>query len=180
MGTTTKLITAEELLAMGDIGRCELIAGEVVKLSPTGYEHGRIAGRIAWILGDHVLRNRLGEVLTAEGGFVLARDPDIVRAPDVAFVRAGRNAGRRSAGFFDGAPDLAVEVISPSDAWPDVQAKVESWLEHGCESCWVVDPRNQVVSIHRKDGTVTKLKPGQELRDEALPGFVAQVATVFE
>ncbi len=179
MTTTTKSITADALLAMGDIGRCELIYGEVVHMSPTGFEHGHIAARLARLLDTWNEQHHGGVVLGAETGFQLEHNPDLVRAPDVAFVAANRIGEQLPAGFFQGAPDLAVEVVSPSDTWPEVEAKVEMWLAHGCRSCWVVDPRNRRISIYGQDGTITKLKESQDLTDAQLAGFSVPVASVF-
>jgi len=179
MSTTTKLITGEQLLAMGDIGRCELIYGEVVKMSPSGSEHTHILAQIAKLLGNWNDEHRLGIVFGAEGGFYLQHDPDLVRAPDAAFVENHRVGEKIPTGFFDGPPDLAVEVVSPTDTWPDVESKVEMWLAHGCRSCWVVDPKNRCISLYRKDGSIVKLRQTQTLEDPLLPGFSTPVAAVF-
>lgn len=179
MPTTTKLITGEELLAMGDIGRCELIYGEVVKMSPSGFEHGHLAARAAYLFHLWNDKHKLGVVLGAETGFRLSRNPDLVRAPDVAYVLANRVADELPEGFFEGAPDLAVEVVSPTDSWPEVEAKVEMWLAHGCQSCWIVDPRNRQVTIDRGDGKISKLKISQDIEDPLLPGFRVPVSSVF-
>lgn len=112
---TNKLITADELLKMGDIGRCELIYGELVMMSPAGAEHGVVAGRIFRFLANYVEDQKLGLVFAAETGFKLSSNPDLVRAPDASFVRADRVAGELKRGFFEGAPDIAVEVVSPDD-----------------------------------------------------------------
>ena len=101
--STTPLITADELLARGDVGRCELIDGRIVEMSPTGWEHGRVVATITLIVAAFVRLHKLGVTSGAETGFVLARDPDRVRAPDVAFVRAGRVPPTGFAGFFQGA-----------------------------------------------------------------------------
>ena len=111
----TSITTAEQLLAAGDIGRCELVRGELILMSPTSYHHGRVAGRIYELLSAHVRQHRLGDTLVGEPGFYLERHPDTVRAPDVAFVQAERAAHAPARGFYDGAPDLAVEVLSPDD-----------------------------------------------------------------
>ncbi len=136
MSTTTKLITGEQLLAMGDIGRCELIYGEVVRMSPSGCEHGQITISIGTLLKIWNNQHKRGVVWGADPGFRLERNPDLVRCPDVAFVEAHRVGDETPTGFFDGPPDLAVEVVSPTDSWPDVESKVEMWLAHGCRSCW--------------------------------------------
>ena len=179
MSTTTKLTTAEELLAMGDIGRCELIYGELVMMSPSGFEHTHIGIRVGRLLDVWNDQHKLGMVLGADGGFVVERNPDTVRAPDAAFVEARRIGDKLPTGYFEGAPDLAVEVVSPGDSWPEVNAKAEMWLAHGCKSCWVVDPRSRTVTVYRKDGSIGKFKETDELEDAALPGFRTPVAAIF-
>ena len=174
----TKLITAEELFEMGDIGRCELIDGEIVRMSPSGAEHGNVAMTIGAILREFVKANGLGKVFAAETGFKLAARR--VRAPDVAFVRAERLAGGVPKKFFPGPPDLAVEVVSPSDTWPEVEEKVEDWLARGTQSCWVVDPKTRLVMLHRPGGQVTRLDHGGVVTDDLLPGFALRVTEIFE
>src|SRR5919206_2667519 len=117
MATQRRLMTAEELWRMPDDGqRHELIAGELTTMPPSGFEHGRLTARLTASLSRHVRTHGLGEVLAAETGFLLARDPDLVRAPDVAFVSRERVAAAGEvAGYCPGAPDLAVEVVSPND-----------------------------------------------------------------
>src|SRR5215210_9215561 len=114
MSTTTQLTTAEELLAMPDDGfRYELVGGELRRMAPAGHHHGRLTVNVTIPLGQHVREHGLGSVYAAETGFLLARDPDMVRAPDVAFVRRERlTAPRDTTSYFPGAPDLAVEVVS--------------------------------------------------------------------
>src|SRR4051812_39524511 len=109
---STRLITADELLEMGDLGRCELIYGELIMMSPAGAAHGLVAMRFGRFLGEFVDRNGLGAVFAAETGFKIARDPDLVRASDVSFVKKDRLAAGLPNGFFEGVPDLAVEVNS--------------------------------------------------------------------
>jgi Uma2 family endonuclease len=174
----TKPITAEELFDMGDIGRCELIDGEIVRMSPSGAEHGRVAMNLGAILRQHVKAHGLGKVFAAETGFKLA--PRRVRAPDVAFVRAERLTQGIPAKFFDGAPDLAVEVVSPSDSWPDVEAKVEDWLARGARSCWVVDPKARRVVVYRPDGRAARLDDKAVVTDDTLPGLSLPVAEIFD
>ena len=175
----TKLITAEELFDMGDIGRVELIDGEIVRMSPSGAEHGSVAMNLGAILRQFVKANKLGRVFAAETGFKLA--PRRVRAPDVAFVRAERLSGGVPAKFFDGPPDLAVEVVSPSDAWHEVEAKIEDWLSRGTRSCWVVDPKTRLVVVYHPGGHGTRLDIKAVITDEqVLPGFSVPVAEVFD
>lgn len=145
-----RLVTAEELLEMPDDGfRYELVRGELRKMAPAGYRHGKSAGKINGLLFVHVTANNLGTVPTAETGFLLASDPDLVRVPDVAFVRREREeAAGIVDGFFPGPPDLAVEVISPNDRYTEVAEKVEDWLNAGTRMVVVVDPRRRVAVVH--------------------------------
>jgi Uma2 family endonuclease len=129
--TSTKLITADELLAMGDIGRCELIYGELVMMSPAGFTHGEVVSRIDRLIGNFVTENDLGVTLGAETGYILARNPDLVRAPDVSVVLKARLPSNTLNKFFPGAPDLAVEVVSPDDTMREVSDKADLWVAHG-------------------------------------------------
>ena len=175
----TKLVTAEELFEMGDVGRCELIDGQIVRMSPSGAEHGNVAMNLGAILRQFVKANGLGRVFAAETGFKLA--PRRVRAPDVAFVRAERLAAGIPDKFFDGPPDLAVEVVSPSDAWHEVEAKIEDWLAHGTRSCWVVDPKTRLVMVYHPDGQGMRLDYRSTITDEqVLPGLSLPVVEVFD
>jgi Uma2 family endonuclease len=118
--------------------------------------------------------------MAAETGFRISRDPDTVRAPDVAFVCAQRVPRRIPRGYFDGAPDLAVEVLSPEDRASEVMAKVQDWLEAGCREVWVVDPKTQTVSVHRSRNETLILHAADRLISDALlPGFSLSVAEIF-
>jgi Uma2 family endonuclease len=181
MTVASKPITAEELFEMGDVGRCELINGEILPMAPAGAEHGSMVIAISVPLALHVRAHRLGRVYGAETGFLIARQPDTVRAPDVAFVAGDRVPEQPRRGYFDGPPDLAVEVISPSDTMSEVKAKVEQWLAAGTVSVWVIDPPNRLVEVYRKGQPVLQYRTGDELRDEpTLSGFVLKVDQLFE
>jgi Uma2 family endonuclease len=150
--------TAEDLLAPGDIGPCELVRGALVMISPAGFEHGVITQRIAAFLYAHVATRQLGVDSAAETGFLLARSPDTVRAPDVAFVAQARLPRGRTVGFFEGAPDLAIEVFSPCETRDDAAraratAKISDWLAGGCLEVWSVDPGTRTVTMHTADGS---------------------------
>ena len=179
MSTVTNVTTAEQLLAT-NLQHCELIAGELIMMSPAGFDHGRFASRIVTALENHVSRLALGIVTTAEAGFQLARDPDTVRAPDVAFVRAARVPPGGVKGYFQGAPDLAVEVVSPSDRPDEVAAKVQDWLRAGCSMVWVVEPANRTVAVHRRGSEVAIATTVDALTGgDVLPGFSTPVARIF-
>ena len=179
--TSSKPVTADDLLAMGDIGRCELIYGELVMMSPAGAEHGVVALRFGSFLREFVEANDLGYVFAAETGFMITRGPDLLRAADASFVRKARIPGAIPSGYIDGVPDLAVEVVSPRDTKREVAEKVDMWLANGCAVVWIADPKPQTVTLRRVGQKPTMLTVGEEIRDEPLlPGFVLPLAKVFK
>lgn len=172
--------TAAELLAAGDIGRCELIRGELVMMSPAGGEHGRIAMLMAIEIGGFVLKHRLGDVYAAETGFHIEAMPDTVRAPDVAFIAAARSKATRTRKFIRGAPDLVVEVLSPEDRPRQVREKFKQWIDSGVRLAWVVDPDERSVTVHRPMQRAVSLGIADVLcGDDVLPGFELKVADIF-
>lgn len=179
MTTTSKLTTAEELLAMGD-KHSELIKGEIRTMSPTNYGHGRIAIMIGSILLQYVRKHSLGDVLT-ETGFITSTDPDTVIAPDVAFVRATRVPAQENRGrFYPGPPDLAVEVLSPSESSQDVDEKVQEYLQHGTRLVWIVNPKTRSVTVFRPGQPVAHLRATDMLLGhDILPDFSVPVADFF-
>jgi Uma2 family endonuclease len=182
MTTETRYVTAEELLQTPDDGlRRELVRGEVRETSPAGHEHGRTAMRFGTPLGRYVEENDLGEVYAAETGFLLARDPDTVRAPDVAFVTRERAAVVGDApGYFPGAPDLAVEVVSPNDTYAEVEAKIGEWLDAGCRMVVVVNPSNRTVKVHRSATEVAALTVDDAIDGaDVIPGWSLPVRRLF-
>lgn len=181
MTVDTRPFTADELLRLPEDGsRYELVEGELKRMSPSGLQHGRVAARIALHLGAHVLQHRLGEIYIAEAGFVLKRGPDTVRCPDVSFVRTERVIDTN--GFMPGAPDLSVEVISPSDLASEVSFKTAQYLRAGTRAVIVVDPENRVVYVHRASGTdvLTKIAENVLDVDEVVPGWKMPLAEIFE
>ena len=181
MAIEQKLMTADELLAMRDDGyKYELRQGELIRMVPPGLDHGRFGGRLYRPLADHVEARELGEV-TFEFGFRLSPDPDTVRAPDVAFFRGGRVEPIGShPGYVEGAPDLAVEVVSPNDTAADVREKVADYLSAGTRLVWLVYPRVRTVTIYRANGTVEERTVGQSLDGEdVVPGFSIPVERIF-
>jgi Uma2 family endonuclease len=180
--TLPKSVTAEELLTMPDNGmRRELLWGMLKEMTPAGYRHGQVTGNLVHYLDNHCRKMRLGVVLAAETGFVLARNPDLVRAPDVAFIRKEKLPIPDQVKYAEGAPSLAVEVLSPRDAFSEVEEKVRCWLDHGSEEVWVVDPVNERILIYRPEGDVRDLPPTATLASESLlPGFRLTVRDVFQ
>jgi Uma2 family endonuclease len=151
-------------------------------MSPSGHTHGKVAARVTVSLGAFVEDHQLGEVYAAETGFRIRQDPDTVRAPDVAFVAAERlqNGAISLDGYFPGPPDLAVEVISPTDAYTDVEAKVAEWLQSGALAVVVLDPRRKGGAIYRAGGAVALLTVEETLQlPELLPGWSLPLSVVF-
>lgn len=182
MAIARKLLTAEDLLRLPDDGRRhELIAGELRTMAPAGEEHGGIALTIGADLNRHVRAHKLGLVVGAETGFLLATDPDLVRAPDAAFVARERvRATGVVPGYRQGAPDLAIEVVSPHDLYTEVEEKVETWLAHGARLVIVVDPRRRTVRVQRSLTEVRHLTVEDTLEGEdVVPGWALPVRELF-
>ena len=180
--TTQTLVTADELLRMPDDGkRYELIKGELIEMAPAGLRHGEIIATVALLIGHHVRQNSLGSVFAADPGFFLQRDPDTVRAPDVAFIAKNRLSPEGTpAGYSDTIPDLVVEVVSPSDRAGQVQAKIEQWIEHGVKLVWLVHPERRSITVYRSPNEVHVLHEDDTLTgDPVLPGFSCSVSEIF-
>jgi len=178
----SQVMTADELLALPDDSRRhELVAGFVVSEPPASFRHGDIAAEVFTRLIEFMKRKDLGRVVSTETGFLLGHDPDTVRAPDVAFVSRSRieRAGAFR-GFFPGPPDLAVEVLSPSERPADVHAKIGDYLAAGARLVWVIDPARRQVRVHRSLLQPSILDETAMLEgDNVLPGFSVRVARLF-
>jgi Uma2 family endonuclease len=149
-------------------------------MSPAGSRHGAVAMQIGEHMSRFVKHHALGMVFAAETGFIIHRNPDTVRAPDVSFVRAERLADGIPIGFFAGAPDLAVEVVSPDDRPVELAAKVAGWLAAGSTAVWVVDPGKRTATVHCVDGEIDRLSAGDTLADgTVLPGFIMPLTGFF-
>ena len=183
MVTTTRPMTAEELLDLPDDGfRYELIRGKLRKRLPAGQNHGRYAMNIGLSLGGYAKANRLGKSYIADTGYILATDPDHVLALDFAFISNERlNEIGESDGFAQGAPDIAVEVISPNDRYTEVEEKVEDWLNAGCRAVIIVNSRRQTVNLHRSPTDVTTLTKSDTLEiSDIVPGWRMPIEAIFE
>jgi Uma2 family endonuclease len=143
--SSPRMMTADELLTMPDDGnRYELVRGELIQMSPSAIPPGVVASSAVLEIGGFIKPNRLGVCGTADSGFRLSTDPDTVRAPDFWFVRAERvPAEGLPEGYWPGAPDLAVEVLSPSDRFVDVMRKLQKYLAAGTQLVWVIDPKGR-------------------------------------
>ncbi len=182
--TTGSRLTANDLWALGEPdGKYELVDGRIVEMAPPGGIHGRVTARISSRLQEHVKQHGGGEVLVGDVGFVLhlPADPERVRGPDIAFLSKERlPEGRVPEGFLQDAPDLAVEVLSPSDTSPDIQQRVRDFLDGGARLVWIVAPRAKTVTVYRADGSARLLRDEETLEGEdVLPGLTISLGEVF-
>jgi Uma2 family endonuclease len=145
-------LTAESALSLGLSGLWELIDGRVVPMSPAGARHAHVVARVTRALAAFVEAHRLGVVLAGDAGFILRRNPDTVRGPDVAFVTAARLPGRPPAEFLEGAPDLAIEVNSPSDSWKAADKKAGEFIAAGARAVWAIDPGGETAKVYTREG----------------------------
>lgn len=182
MQATTTLMTIEQLLASPEGAKpVELVAGVIRPMTPTGGAHGLISSRILFALSSIVLTNELGALFTEETAFVLKRNPDTLRCPDVAYVAASRLPARGVGfGWMQMAPDLAVEVLSPSDSASEVGAKVHEYLQAGVGLVWVIDPKARTVTVYEPSGQVRVREESDRLDGGSLlPEFSCQIESLF-
>ncbi len=182
MTTAKRLLTVDDLLAMPDDGkRYELIRGVLIEMPPTSHEHGRVVERFGRQIGNFVEDLDLGHGIAAETGVNIERNPDTMRAPDYGFISYDRMTEPPPLrGFADVIPDLVVEVVSPDDRQPELDAKTQMWLGAGVRLALVVYPATQEVYAHHDDGSVVRFGINDTLTgDPVLPGFTCPVADIF-
>jgi len=179
--STGTLVTAEQLLEMPDNRWYELVAAELREMTPPSCRHAAAISLLDGILGVYVRKHKLGAVLAGDPGFLVARDPDTVLGPDIAFLRAERLAAEPlGEGFRPGAPDLAVEILSRGDTVKGVHDKALAWLDAGAALVWVVNPARRTVTVFRSASDIETLTAGAELDGgELLPAFRCPIADLF-
>jgi len=171
-------MTAEEFMNIDDDShRHELIKGELLTMPLPKFTHAVVAMNLSIILHGYVKANNLG-LLVAETGFKLGSDPDTVLGPDIAFISRDR-IGNPADYYYIGAPDLAVEVLSPSDRKGQVERKTALWIELGAKSVWNVNTRNRTVEVIRVGGDRKLFYESDELVDDTVPGFRVKVSEIF-
>lgn len=180
--TESRLLTAEDLWEIDEPGRVDLIRGELIVMPPSGGEHSEFGVNVIWLLWGHVRETGTGRVYGADAGFVLSRHPDIVVSPDAAFVAADRvPPPEERVTFLPLAPDLAIEIVSPSDRSGDVQAKVLEYLRAGTRLVLVIHPRPRTVTAYAPDDTARIYREADEIDlNEVVPGFRLRVADIFQ
>ena len=186
MTTQKTLLTADEFydFCCQNDGRYELVKGEVIELSPVNDEHSEIAVNIGTAFNIHSRHYGFGRA-GVETGYILLYGPDTVRGPDVSFRLVPRSGRRQRVGFLAGPPDIAVEVVSPSNTASEIKRKIVEYLAAGAQRVWVVYPATRRaarrVVIHRADGRVITYSGDDVITDEELlPGFSLPLSEIFE
>ncbi len=169
-------MTLEEFLK-SDLEGYEYIKGELIPVPPTSGEHGRISVNLILPLGSYVRENRLGDIYVSETGF---RVGERVLMPDIAFL-LNEHIPADLSKVFSIPPDLAIEVVSPTDALHRVVEKAFTYLDAGTQLVWVLEPRSKTVTVYRSETDITLLTRNDTLTGEnVIEGFSCQVAELFE
>jgi Uma2 family endonuclease len=177
---TTKLWTVDDVAQLPDDGfRYVLIRGMLFRMSPPMGPHGLIANEAGRRIGNFVKERNLGAVYN-QSGFILGHDPDVLLEPDVAFVQRARFP-ENPRGYPAMAPDLVVEITSPSQSGPSIKEKTALYLDAGVRLMWIIDPIRRAVRVRRPDGTDRLLSEQDELDGEdVLPGFRLPISALFD
>jgi Uma2 family endonuclease len=179
---STRLITGDELFQLSRRGRCELVNGRIIQMEDaTGFEHGDIENNVGAELRAFVRPRHLGRVQVGGVGIYIRRNPDTVRGVDVLFISNERFAQVKSSSYLDVAPELVVEVMSPSDTWDEVTEKLQEYFSIGVRLVWVVSPQLRSVFVYRSPTAVRQFTDHDMVTgDEVLPGFAVKVADLLE
>ena len=185
MKTTTapfadKILTGEEFALIPGLGRCELIAGKIVTMSPANWKHGDFVSEIAWHLRSFVKKHESGKVLTGKVGIYVRRDPDHIRGADVVFISSERIAQITSESYLDVGPELVVKVISPGNTWQEMREKIDEYFAIGVEWVWLVEPERRAVVVYDSPTQMTTLNEHDTLKGKGvLTGFSLSLAELF-
>ena len=184
------LMTAEDLLADPfPYLRTELVRGHLLVREPPGFHHGDVIVRAVVAISAHLTAEQhrqgwakpRGRLVAGDTGFTLRRNPDTVRAPDVAYIRIERWPKEKLAGYAEFAPDLAVEVRSPSDRAGSTLARVTDLLTAGTLLVWIIDPARRTARVYRADGGDSTLAANESLSGEdVIPGLVLPLSELFD
>lgn len=180
IATEKRTWTDEEFMALPDGERYELVNGELVDMGNSGMEHGYLAGVLLMLLGNIVRTRKLGVLCDSSTAFTMKSGNK--RSPDVSFVAKERLQGwkRLPKGFFQGAPDLAIEVISPSNTYEEIHAKIVEYFDSGARLVWVIHPDEQWVMVYRSPQPDRLLKITDHLDgEEVIPGFSLPISELF-
>ena len=187
MVTREKYINADKFWELAHLPEnpdkhLELIEGVVYEMPPTGEEHGSDGGNFFGFIWTHVRAHDLGRVTAAETGFIVHTDEngkDTILAPDVGFISKAHMATVPSRKYVAGAPDLAVEVVSPNDRADEIHAKVNKYLQNGTRMVWVAYPATRTVVAHTASGAQTLGEDDTLDGGDVLPGFTLPIRDIF-
>ena len=177
------ILTADEFLLQSAANqRTELVRGSIRTMTPASAAHGLVSMTVGWLLSTYVREHRLGVCFADSTGYTLPNLPNTVRAPDASFVRAGRlPADGVGGGFLRLAPDLAVEVLSPSESETDLAEKLADYRDAGTPLVWVIDPASRTVAVVSRGESIATLHVNQTLTGgDVVPGFACLVSDLFE
>lgn len=179
---STDLVTAEELARLPDDGyRYELVEGRLIRMSPVSFDHGRIVVHLAARLHGFLQDNPLGEVVT-DVGFTLRTNPDTVRGPDIAFLKSDRVPAPGGRGYFKGAPDLVIEVLSPEDRPRETRQTIDGYIDRGVSLVVVIDPGKKTATTFQPGAPSVTLGSDDAVLDlgDVIPGFRCQLREIFQ
>lgn len=177
---TSFTITGEQLCTLGEIGPTELIKGEVVRAMPTGHSHGIIESMIAALIFNYLRTHKIGRVVSGEVGVYTQRNPDTVRAVDVAFISNERYRQVQSGSYLDVAPELVVEIMPPANTRSEVHEKLAEYFAIGVQCVWIVDPQLAQVHVYQSIDNVMRLTRQDTLTGgDILPGFTVTLTDIF-
>jgi Uma2 family endonuclease len=176
---TTQLMTAQDLWQAGEaLEYAELIEGELVPMSPPNAEHGEIQAALIGSVWTYLAGKDLGKVY-GDAGYVLSHDPDTVLGPDFSFIARERLPADRQR-FLPLAPDLAGEIVSPSNSPGEIERKIGIYLHAGTRMVWVIYPRQRQVVIHTPGEAPRVLTESDEIPGgDVLPDLAIPVASIF-
>lgn len=183
MATADKLMTAEEYVALPDLGYpSELIMGRIVRMNVPQSRHGQVCSRTDRIIGNFADANDLGHVLSNDSGVITQRGPDTVRGADVSFYSYSKvPKGPLAAGYINSAPEVVIEVRPPDDRWPKTLKKIAEYLDAGVAVVCVLDPANSTARLYRPNGDIEMLSASDSLLlPELSESFSEPVSRFFE
>jgi Uma2 family endonuclease len=160
--------------------RREIHNGVLVEMSPSGYTSTELAAYLLHRIAGHVFQHRLGRIAGADGGFILSQDPYVLLSPDVAFIST-EHPKPKDDKFYNHAPDLAVEVISPSERAGDIQEKVQTYLKYGTKLVWLIYPKQRQIVVSKQGSSQSDTLKVENKLDggDVLPGFLLPVSELF-
>jgi Uma2 family endonuclease len=178
---TKTLMTAAEFAKTGpETDGFELVRGELMPMPPARRRHGRVCGRVAFLLGAYRQSRGCGEVLTNDAGIITEHDPDTVRGIDAAFYLNPPPDNSDADKYCDVPPDLAVEVRSEGQAWKELLAKMHEYVQMGARMVWIVDPGVRRLTVFEPEREpITYAAENEFDGGDILPGLRFKVAELF-